>query len=249
MKKLLHVVLMSTCLLLNGCPQDEEEVEDTEQIDTDIYQQTVLDDSLLEEQLSPEEEEEQLRQEMEDEVISLWRIYLEDHDTGSKDKRWDVLDQFAHSLIKYVRKFQTEGVKKGKEIIRLPEHENVHLLLATMVIFETALYHEAVGPIGEVGLLQTHGVALNGFKPAYVQRNPDLGLMLGVRWLTLQLPHCERPSDSEWCDDDWLGPLSVYAGGLKKAKRNGKCLKFKVSKKRVEYTKYYRDRIDSSSSV
>lgn len=249
MEKLFHVVLMSTCLLLNGCPQDEVEDEETVQVDTEIYQQTILDESLIEEPLSPEEEEEQLRQEMKDEVVSLWKIYLEDHDASSKDERWDVLDEYANSLVKYVRKFQTEGVKKGKEIVRLPEHENVHLLLATMVTFETALYHELVGPIGEVGLLQTHGVALNGFKSAAVQRNPDLSLMLGVRWLTLQLPYCERPSDDEWCDDDWLGPLSIYAGGLRKAKRNGKCLKFKVSKKRVEYTKYYRDRIDSSSSV
>jgi len=249
MEKLFYVVLMSICMFLTGCPQDEVKVKGAEQVHTDFYQQTILDNSIIKEQPTEEEKEQQLRESMEDEVVSLWKIYLEDNKASSKDGRWDVLDEFAHSLVKYVRKFQTEGIKRGKKIIRLPEHENTHLLLATMVTFETALYHEAVGPIGEVGLLQTHGVALNGFKPAHVQRNPDLGLMLGVRWLTLQVPHCDKSTDSKWCDDDWLGPLSIYVGGLRKAKRNGRCLKFKVSKRRVEYTKYYRNRIDSSLSV
>lgn len=254
MENVFHLVLITVCMFLNGCgvskelePKKESKVETS--VATEVETSGSDTDEGEETESAPGEEEAALREKMEDEVIDLWTMYLEDRDTSSKDSRWTDMHGLASSLVRYVRKYQTEGVMHMKEKVYLPEHENVHLLIATMVTFESALWPEVVGSMGEVGLLQVHGVALNGFKPEDVKRNPDLGLKLGIRWLTKQIPYCNVPRGDQWTDDDWLGPLSIYGGGVNRAKKNGKCLNFKVSKRRIEYTKLYRDRINSKYSV
>ncbi len=176
----------------------------------------------------------------------LWETFFDDESARPSDKRRDRFHEFAEYLVDIVIMYQNKPTDIGGQ---LPKHRNVHLLFATMVTIESSVDHTVVGPgpRHEVGLLQCHGEALVGYDPATVRRNPRLGLLLGIRWAASKVPKCPRKDilDQGWDDYDWLGPLSLYAGGAARAKRkNGTCKHFPVSRKRVDRTLMYRTRID-----
>jgi len=183
------------------------------------------------------------RERMVREVVTVWELFFEDDKASATDPRRERFDEFAEYLVDAVLMYQENPTDIGGQ---LPTESKAHLLLATMVTGESSVTFDVVGRYfekNEVGLLQTHGKALGGHKRAKVRKNPKLGLMLGVRWLAAQIPKCfpDGMPDS-WDDENWVGPLSLYAGGPK-AFKAGKCLKFKVAKSRIAMMKQYETRI------
>lgn len=180
------------------------------------------------------------RERMVREVVTIWEMFFEDDNASIDDSRRERFDEFAEYLVDAVLMYQENPTDIGGQ---LPVDSKAHLLLATMVTVESSVTFDVVGRKNEVGLLQIHGKALGGHKPAEVQKNPRLGLILGVRWLAAQIPVCfpDGMPDS-WSDDNWVGPLSLYAGGPK-AFKAGKCLRFRVAKSRIAMMKQYETRL------
>jgi len=182
-----------------------------------------------------------------DEITMVWEMFFEDGGASATDPRRLRFHEFAGYLADAVLMYQRNPTEIGGQ---LPVHKNVHILLAVKITKESSVTHDVVGPQSEVGLLQIHGVALAGYDPEIVKHNPKLGLMLGVRWLASRVPKCPlrriKGDDRGWDDYDWLGPLSVYAGGGKAiSARTGKCYAFDIAKERVDLTRLYRMRIDA----
>lgn len=194
------------------------------------------------------EETELTKEQMIDEVISIWTIFLNDDGARADDDRKKMFYTYAEALVEKVLIYQNPDNDTGAW---LPKHKTTHALLATMVTLESSVIPDVVGKSnGEVGLLQVHGKALAGYSSKKVQKSYDLGLLLGVRWLSTLMTECpetmERLESGEWTEQDWLKPLSVYAGGPN-AKRNGKCITFGVARKRVDLTKLYLTRISTAT--
>lgn len=191
-------------------------------------------------------ESEQSKEDMVEEVVMLWEIFFEDAGTRKTDKRRDRFTEFAEYIVDYVVMFQDAPTDIGGQ---LPRHKNVHLLIATMVTFESSITPNLVGKKGEVGLMQImpNGPAIAGYNPVLVQNNPKLGLFLGIRFLASVTQSCKRVNllNEEWGDYDWLGPLSLYGGGGKAKNKDGTCKAYTVSRERIDRTVMYRARIDN----
>jgi hypothetical protein len=72
------------------------------------------------------------------------------------------------------------------------------LLLIAMMHHESRFDHEARGAVGEVGLLQVHGVAAHGCELDTIAGQVDCGAI----WLLRAYDHCH---------EDWFGALTAYA--------------------------------------
>jgi hypothetical protein len=179
------------------------------------------------------------------EVVSLWELFFEDEGASRHDPRRNNFHEYAEYLVEAVEMYTENPTDIDGQ---LPKHRNVHVLLAYMVTRESSVTADAEGPLGEVGLLQIHGLALAGYSKEKVKNNPKLGLLLGVRWLASRLPKCPKSKDLfgvGWDDWDWVRPLSLYAGGFRaRNKRTGQCKEFDVAKQRVEGALFYRTRVD-----
>ncbi|MEA3225048.1 MAG: hypothetical protein U9Q07_03795 [Planctomycetota bacterium] len=193
-------------------------------------------------------ESEMPRERMIEEVALLWTMYFDDDNAPVRDKRRGKFDEYAEHLVDAVIMYQNTPTDIGGQ---LPGHKNDHLVMAYIVAKESSVTYDVVGTSNEeVGLMQCHGKSLAGYSPERVQHNPRLGLLLGVRWLTSQLPKCEQEGSGvfgetfAWEDSDWIGPLSVYAGGQNAIRKNGTCAHFKKSKERVDAVRMFRTRID-----
>jgi len=180
------------------------------------------------------------------EVVMLWTMFFDDEDAPQADPRRDRFQEFAEYLVDTVIMYQDSPTDIGGQ---LPKQRNVHLLIAQVVTKESSVTPDVVGPQGEVGLMQimpTNKIALAGYLPETVQHNPRLGLILGIRWLAHMVSECPQNDIFEvgWDDYNWLGPLSVYAGGQKAKRKNGTCMSFDIARDRIAMTLFYRSRID-----
>lgn len=185
-----------------------------------------------------------------EENVMLWDMFFDDDGAKATDVRRGRFREYAEYVADAVLMYQGDTDIKGK----IPKHRNVHLLVGTMMTIESSVTFDVVGPAPrfEVGMLQLHGRALAGFKRDKVKKNPQLGVLLGVRWLAAQIPVCypDGTDQETWTDESWLGPLSVYQAGEKVAvAKNGKCHRLSVAKKRVRLTKMYRARIDHETKL
>jgi hypothetical protein len=179
------------------------------------------------------------------ETVALWTMFLDNDGASESDPRRDNLELYAEYLASTVLAYQEHETDIGG---KLPKHMNTHLLIATAMTIESSVRPDVVGKSrGERGFLQLHGVALAGMPPEIVTNRPKLGLYLGVRWLASKIPKCYPAGipDGEWTDDDWLGPLSVYAAGERGMRKDGTCCKLSVAKKKVNKMKMYRAWIDA----
>jgi len=201
------------------------------------YPQTVLPEEVIEVSLRPS------REVMVKEVVDLWTMWLNDYSTRKKDPRWSYLNEYAEALVDAVIFYQDNPTSRGGQ---LPVERETHLLVASMVVIETGITHTVVGTSrGEVGLLQCHGHALQGFEPETVSNNYRLGLRLGVRWLAYHTQFCQYSENRTF--QEWVKPLSLYAAGIKNGKRkDGRCRKMAVAKDRVNMTLFYANRILNS---
>lgn len=180
------------------------------------------------------------------EVEMLWTMWFDDEGAKQTDSRRDRFEEYAEDLVDAVIMYQQEPTDIGGQ---LPGHQNDHLVMAFMAAKESSVTADVVGKSHqEVGLMQLHGVSLAGYAPEKVQHNAKLGVLLGVRWLTSQLPKCKtNPGlfDTEWEDADWVGPLSVYAGGPKALRKDGRCARYGEMRERIDKVRFYRSRIDA----
>lgn len=92
----------------------------------------------------------------------------------------------------------------------LPDRERCPALLVALAFRESSWRPDAVGPRGELGLLQVHGRALGGTdRSAAVQ--PATNVELGARWLDTAAQRCR---DAGWRAGRGFAErvLSTYAG-------------------------------------
>ena len=189
-------------------------------------------------------------EEMTEDIIAVWTLFLEDENIKETDSRWNNLAQYAEELADAIMMYQDAPTDIGGQ---LPMHRTTHVLMAVMVTKESSIKHKVVGTSrGEVGLMQIHGKGpLAGYDSKTVQANSRLGLLLGVRWFASRLPKCPMhriTGDSEgWRPGDWIKPLSVYAGGHRAINpKTKKCYSFKIAHERVDLTKLYITRINAA---
>ena len=209
----------------------------------DLLQEEIDDAYLLEEQ-SPTR-----RDIMVSETVQVWTMFYEDEMAPADDPRRQYFQEYAEYLADYILMYENAPTDIGGQ---LPISKDTHVLLATMITKESSVTADVVGKMGEVGLMQLHGVALAGYDPQVVRNNPKVGVMLGVRWFAYQASLCKPtriPSDNDgWRLDDWLGPVSSYAGGPNAInKKTGKCYSFQLARDRVALTRLYKTRLVSES--
>jgi len=187
------------------------------------------------------------REQMVREVVMLWNMFFDDSHASADDSRRQAFDSLAEHLVNAVMLYQDKRTDLGGI---MPGHKNDHLIVAFMVARESSVIADVQNTRpnskGEVCLLQLHGAALAGHTKKEVRSNPELCLMLGVRWIASQIPHCQQVPNmiDEWTDDDWVGPLSLYAGGPNALRKDGRCREFSQIRSRVQAVKMYRMRID-----
>jgi len=184
------------------------------------------------------------RETMVEELVILWNLMFDDDDASPDDYRRLRFEEYAEMVADAVLIYQNEEADNGG---RLPRHPNTHILIGVMIKLESSVRPEVVGRShGEVGLMQVHGKALAGYAPEYVQKRPNLGVLLGVRWFASRIPICypDGFDDHEWTNADWMGPLSVYAAGERGMKEIGHCWKIKVARARHDMMLMFRNRID-----
>jgi hypothetical protein len=186
------------------------------------------------------------RQEMINEIVAMWNMWLDDHGLSKDEPRRKRFPKYAEYIVDAVRLYQTKELYIGG---KLPMGRNVHLIIASMAIYETAVRHWIVGwKKGEVGLLQIHGVALMKYKPEKVRYNPRLGIKLGVRWLAYHTQFCTpNPTDDI---DQWAEVLSLYSAGINRGmKPDGTCKRISVAEDRANTAKEYAERIRNEKRI
>jgi hypothetical protein len=191
------------------------------------------------------------REQMVNEIIATWTMFLDDARCGPNDSRWKMLPVYAEELADIIIMYQNQPTDIGGQ---LPKERAIHILMAVNVTKESSIYPHIVGsePRNEVGLMQTHGVALAGYNPAIVQRNSRLGLLLGVRWYASRIDKCKVhriPGDNKaWRLEDMIGPQTIYQAGSKAQRKDGTCQSYKEARERVDLTKLYLTRIIAANN-
>lgn len=191
------------------------------------------------------------RERMVAEVEMLWTMFFDDDNAKTTDPRRDRFPELAEYLVDYVIMYQDTPTDIGGQ---LPRHKNDHLVAGYMAAKESsmtpAIVNNGDNGKGEVCLFQLHGRALAGYSPDKVRHNARLCTMLGVRWITAQIPRCSQDGAGvfgetfAWEDSDWVGPLSVYAGGPRAIRKDGRCARFTKMAERVDAVRIFRTRID-----
>ena len=164
------------------------------------------------------------------EVVDVWTMFFDDQGAKKDDPRREKFQEYATYVV------NAADVVKDK----LHDYKNMHILVATLITLESSVTAGLVGKRGEVGLMQTWGVALNGVKPEEVHKDPNLGIVLGVNFLVkLAEEHCPGTV----YDHDWTGAVSVYGSGPNGLTKDGKCKIFPFAKERVMLAQRYHYRI------
>ena len=206
--------------------------DDTDIIDTD----TVPDEEITQEEMVAD-------------IIGVWEIFFRDANVRQSDWRRDHFQEHAKSMAKWITYYQNNPADIGGQ---LPKHGSTHMLAAVIVTKESSVDHMAIGPAPrfEAGLFQVWDVAAAGYSKDEIRRNPELGIMLGIRWMAHSTSQCKKtriPVDTvEWRTSDWLGPMTAYGSKPKKFRRkNGTCKVFGFAKDRINLVRIYMDRVDA----
>jgi len=191
---------------------------------------------------------------MVEEVVQLWEMWFDDQNAKASDPRREDFYRFAEYVVEAVRMYQDGPTDIGGQ---LPGAKNDHLVVGYMIAKESSVTPDAVNDSengrGEVCLMQLHGKALAGYAPEKVLHNPKLCVLLGTRWMTHFLPKCQQDgaggifgSEFAWEDADWIGPLSLYAGGPRAQRKDGSCAQYGTIRERIDAVRFYRSRIDKA---
>ena len=187
--------------------------------------------SLFAEQLSTET--------MIDEIIISWNMSYDDQGI-----------RYDHPLRTNFFKYAVCIVSHLKAT-NLYKYKDIHLIVAAMVMKESAVHPGVRGKRrNEVGLLQVHRTAQTGHTKKEISKDYDLGLYLGMRWLSKQIKYC-RCFNGKHKDhfDKWLGVMTVYMAGVSKGRDGRKCKVFYGAKNRIRLARKYRKFIDRSLCV
>jgi len=169
------------------------------------------------------------------EVVALWTMFFDDQGAKKDDPRREKFQEYAVYVINAV-----DAVKS-----KLHGYKNMHILVATLITLESSVTAGMVGKRGEVGLMQTWGVALNGVKPEEVHKDPNLGIVLGVNFL---VKIAEEYCPGTVYDHDWTGAVSVYGSGPNGLTANGKCKVFPFAKERIGLAQRYHYRLHEANN-
>jgi len=210
-------ILALVAVLFISCTDDKEiDAGETEQIDASIIE--IIPDAGV-----PETTEEER---MAEEISWTWKTIFDDLGVSKGDKRRAKFDTYAKMLARNTKLFQDLNTDLGLIDYRLPYNKYNHILLAVLIYEESSVNPKVKGRShGEVGFMQLHGAALQGYRKAEVQKDPELGLFLGIRWLARAITICgfDYAIIDSWDLNDFKGPLAVYNGGDHRAMTNGKC--------------------------
>ena len=169
------------------------------------------------------------------ETVALWNMFFDDEQAKKDDPRREKFQEYAEFVVN-----AADAVKD-----KLHGYKNMHLLVATLITEESSVTAGLVGSRGEVGLMQTWGVALNGVKSEEVHKDPNLGIVLGVNFLVkLAELHCPGTV----YDHDWIGAVSVYGSGPNGLTADGKCKEFPFAKERIGLVQRYHYRIHETNN-
>jgi hypothetical protein len=198
-----------------------------------IIQEPEIDNSFLISCDMPIPEEEQRRNLLINRIVKSWNAWYDEEGASKLDGRRDKFPEIASYLVDYTNYYQNNRTENNGT---LPHGNDIYFLFAAIAVRETAVDPRVVGSSrGEVGLFQVHGVALRGYESKEVQNNTELGVKLGIAWFADQIKYCDKPNSL----DDLAGPLSVYAGGINRAKKDGKCIHFSLAKSRIKLAKNF----------
>lgn len=228
------IIIVVLVFLLNSCSCVEEqgEIEAGDRIEiVDAGE----DASIKEAEIS----EQNKQSKMIDEVVEFWNLIFDDVGASRDDARRARMPEYAEIIVKYTEFF------KHHPDYPLPQDDRIHLLLAYMMYKECSLYPRAIGRSHkEVGSFQLHGEALQGYTRKQVRNNTDLGIFLGIKWFAKEGIHkCNLDLD-DWEFRDFLGPISVFGGGERRAIKHGRCItRWKYSKDRVNQTEILYERM------
>lgn len=123
---------------------------------------------------------------------------------------------------------KTDGTRREKAkklvplVVAAAQKENLDpLLVAVIISFESTWEVGASGGIGEVGLMQVHGLATEGFDVATVEGN----LAAGCRWLASRIERCGSVEAG----------VAAYIGGNERAKRSAafRIREYRAAQKRL----------------
>jgi hypothetical protein len=176
------------------------------------------------------------RSDMIDDVVDVWNMKYAD-DGVLSDNRQDSFMEYAGYVVDSVLWYQCNSANIGGNI---PIGVNAHIMVATIITFESAARSKAIGNRNEIGLMQIMPMspAMAGYDANYVANRPGLNVRLGVRWLAYSIYRCGGNIKDP---NDWIGPLSFYS--LSRMV-NGKCMKLKMAKRRLKMYLEYIGRID-----
>ncbi|MHA2068559.1 MAG: hypothetical protein ACXABY_29710 [Candidatus Thorarchaeota archaeon] len=185
-------------------------------------------------------------------IIDVWKLALLEKAALPKDKRRGKLREYAEYIADAVMFRQEVPTKIPGRMVTLPSHRSSHILMAVVAFNESRLWPRTVGKKRrEVGLFQCHGRCLAGYTRKQVRNDAQLGVDLGVRWMTIMIAECpssrrkmkKRPD--KWNSRDWLKPLTVYGSGIPTAQEpNGTCKVFSFARWRVHKVRTYIIKID-----
>jgi hypothetical protein len=191
------------------------------------------------------------------ELTEFWEKWYEKQDWGKEHVLKNIPEMAGHAA-EAIYKFQHEPVPYNwrDDLTVLPKGKDVHFVLGSMAITETSLDPTKIGKKGEAGLLQCHPkwcmrddkrLAKMSYKKRIeiVKQNPKLGIELGIRFFSKNVGWCGREIRQF---DDWAYPVSSYTAGSH-AFRNGRCIKMKVVRKRINRAKWYRSVIRSEKPL
>jgi hypothetical protein len=188
---------------------------------------------------------------MENEITNLWSIYLKEQGFTLGEARKVQLETLAHDLARATEKYQRvpsnwKWWRPTRVGTPLPKKADAHLVLATIAAMESKVDPQAVGKLGEVGILQCHKWCRERYSPQEIKNNPQLGIELGVRFLAKSIDQCGIRLDSmvskERQDEAWSKPVSVYGAG-NNAIENSRCIAKQFARWRVSEMKRFRTKI------
>jgi hypothetical protein len=178
----------------------------------------------------------------EQEVLQVWKRYFERW--GYKKppvKRIKDLRKYAKWLVYWTTFYERNEGNFGGKLLLFADN---HILIAVMMYKETGLQPNVVGDLGEVGLLQVWGDALDGYRRQEVKSNPELGIRLGIQWLAYSTTRCKQPKSRPY---DWRWALTQYGAGPKAGSKNN-CKVYRFARQRIWLAKKHRKRINKKQN-
>ncbi len=128
---------------------------------------------------------------------------------------------------------------------RLLPYKDNHILVAVIIYRETGIQPNIIGRSHkEVGLMQVHGIPLDGFKRKEVINNPELGVHLGIQWLAYCTTRCNHGRRKP---NDWHYALTQYGASPQAAGSGRNCKILGYARIRIRLAKKSRTKMNATS--